>query len=85
MSEAELKIKTAMVSQYHSALVSQDDGIEGQLFSQLMEYTSLSTSPSILKAALRTARKLLDNDSFKSGLLRRNFEVGKHLKALYAC
>lgn len=49
-----------------------------------MEYASLPTSPSILKAALRTARKLLENDSFKSGLLLRNFEVGKHLKALYA-
>lgn len=32
MSEAELHIKTAMASLYHSALVSQDDGIEGQLF-----------------------------------------------------
>jgi hypothetical protein len=62
MTEAELQMKMAMQSLYHSALVSQDDGVEAQLFVQLMDYVGLPTSSSILKAALRTVRKLLEND-----------------------
>lgn len=55
-------MKMAMQSLYHSALVSQDDGVEAQLFVQLMDYVGLPTSSSILKAALRTVRKLLENE-----------------------
>jgi hypothetical protein len=85
MTEAELQMKTAMQSLYHSAVVSVDDGVEAQLFVQLMDYVGLPTSPSILKASLRTVRKLLENDSFKTGILSKNFDAGKYLKVLYAC
>ena len=52
----------------------------------LIEYANQPSIPSsILKTALRTARKLLKNESFKQSLLRSHFDLAKQLKALYAC
>lgn len=56
-----------------------------QIFDTLMEYLVKPVPPNIVKAALRTSHKLLENDAFRDGLKANNFDAARHLKTMYAC